>query len=303
MDSKIQSLKDHFGITHPEDWQAVRPEWIIARDGIGDATLNYLRLLLAARGLTLKNDRTPEYWQANLKDVRISHTLGNEEIAGEVDRGVLAPFTILVDTAEQHPFTFQNFYTDGNAERRKPLIVPTESRALGRFPDSLGDYSLDSGVGRCHVERKSMQDAHGTILGWAKKGEDVGRRERFERELEHLSEMEAGLVVVECSLSDLLRLAPVYGRKSAAENAKTLFRSVLAFQQDYAVSWIFADGRRTAEQVTFRWLQRWHEKDQQERKREEARVKRLANGNGKSAAPAAAVATEAVGIEAELAAL
>jgi len=280
LDSKIQSLKDHFGITHPEDWQAVTPAWILSQDGVGQVTLDYLRLLLAARGLTLKGDRTPEYWQAHLKDTRISHTLSNEELLAELgqdggDRGVANPFTILIDTAEQHPFTFQGFRTDGGADKSRPLIIATEPRALGRYPDSLGDYSLDTGIGRCHVERKSMADAHGTFLGWARKGEDAGRRDRFEQELDRLSNIEAGLIIVECSFADLVRLAPEYGRKSAAANARTLFRSVLAWQQDYAVAWQFCDGRRLAEQFVFRWLSRWHEKDQEARKAEEKRIKKL----------------------------
>jgi|GEM_PF-887864 hypothetical protein len=286
LDSKIQSLKDHFGITLPEDWQAVTPAWILSQDGVGQVTLDYLRLLLAARGLTLKGDRTPEYWQAHLKDARISHTLSNEELLKELgedggDRGVVNPFTIIIDTAEQFPFTFQGFRTDGAADKSRPLIIPTEFRALGRFPFSLGDYAPDCGIGRCHVERKSMQDAHGTFLGWARKGEDVGRRDRFEQELERLSEIEAGLVVVECSFADLVRLAPEYGYRSAAANAKTLFRSVLAWQQDYAVAWQFCDGRRLAEQFVFRWLSRWHEKDQEARKEEEKRIEKLRHDQSK----------------------
>lgn len=279
LDSKIQSLKDYFGVTHPEDWQAITPDMILRRDGIGQVTLDYLRLLLASRGLTLKGDRTPEYWQQHLKDVRISHTLANEPLLDDLgqgggDRGVLCPFVVLIDTAEQHPFSFQGMRSSDD----RPLIVNTEFRSLGRFPDSLGDYSLDTGVGRCHVERKSMEDAHGTFLGWTKKGEDVGRRDRFESELEKLSEMEAGLVIIECSFTDLIRLAPQYGRRSAQQNAKTLHRSIIAWNQDFAVNWLFCDGRRVAEQTTFQWLERWDRKDREERKREE---KRLAKVNGK----------------------
>lgn len=277
LDSKIQKLKDHFGISTATDWQGVRPEWILSQDGCGPKTLAYLRLLLAARGLTLKDDRTPEYWQQHEKEARIVEVLGNELVDDDdgnpaaKDRGVICPFTVLIDTAEQQPFRFSALKTDAS-EGNRPLIVPTAFQALGRYPDSMGDYSLDStvgGVGRCHVERKSMEDAHSTILGWARKGEDVGRRDRFEAELARLSEMEAGLVVVECSFVQLIANAPQFGRRSAALNARTLHNSVLAYIQDYSVPWLFADDRRMAEKFVFRWLKRWHDKQVELRKADE----------------------------------
>ena len=283
LDSKIQSLKRHFGITTASDWCGVKPEWILSQDGIGPVTLDYIRLCLAARGLTLKDDRTPEYWKQHLQTAKISHVMGNEEDFDAdaddviIDRGILCPFTILVDTAEQAPFTFQGLRADADQDHR-PLIVPTEFRAIGRHPDSLGDYSLDStvgGIGRCHVERKSMEDAHGTILGF-KKGPDGGpsRRERFEKELANLAEMEAAAVVVECDFQTLIANAPVYGQRTKAQNAKTLHRSVLAWMQDYGVPWLFCGGRRMAEQTTYQWLRRWHDQQIEERKEMEREEKR-----------------------------
>lgn len=304
LDKKIQSLKDHFGIVNAPDWQGVRPEWILSQDGCGPKTLAYLRLLLAGRGLTLKDDKTPEYWQQNKSAARIVETLGNELLEDEdgnpaaKDRGIVAPFTVLIDTAEQAPVTFQGLKTDAD-EGYRPIIVPVEYRSLGRWPRSLGDYSLDSplgGYGRCHVERKSMVDAQSTILGFARKGEDVGRRQRFEDELQALSEMEAGLVVVECSFSEMVAKAPQYGQRSAAQNAKTLFRSVLAFMADYSVQWVFADDRRIAEKTIWNWLKRWYDKQVESRK---AEVK----ANEKRAAGLIQTPTSASKIEAELAAL
>lgn len=276
LDSKLQKLKDHFGISTVHDWQSVRPEWVVSLDGVGPKTLAYLRLLLAQHGCTLKGDKTPEYWQQHQASARIVEVLGNELIDDDdgqpvaKDRGIVLPFTVLIDSAEQQPFTFQGLRSDAN-DGGRPLIVPFEFTSLGRHPESLGDYSLDSpigGRGRCHVERKSMEDAHATILGWARKGEDVGRRDRFERELQQLGEIEAGLVVVECSFTTMVAKAPQYGHRSAAQNAKTLFRSVLAWQQDYRVQWAFCDGRRLAEQMTFRWLKRWYDKGVEQRKEE-----------------------------------
>lgn len=282
LNSKLQQLKDHFGISTVHDWQSVRPEWVVSLDGIGPKTLEYLRLMLAQHDVTLKDDGTPEHWRNNRGAARIVEVLGNELIEDDdsdqpaaKDRGVICPFTVLIDSAEQSPFTFQTLRTDADQGNR-PLIVPVKYQSLGRHPDSLGDYSLDStigGVGRCHVERKSMADAHSTFLGWARKGEDIGRRDRFERELELLSEMEAGLVVVECSFTQLVAAAPQYGVRTAAQNAKALHRSVLSWMRKYRVQWIFADDRRMAEKSTFHWLRQWYEAGMELRKVEAKREK------------------------------
>ena len=54
-------------------------------------------------------------------------------------------------------------------------------QSLGRYPHSLGDYSIDGFEGRVHVERKSLQDVQATVLGWDseyQRREDLpGRRE------------------------------------------------------------------------------------------------------------------------------
>ncbi len=142
-------------------------------------------------------------------------------------------------------------------------MVETVRRCLGRYPISYGDYSLESADGRqsfvgwCNVERKSLEDCQSTILGFAD-----GHRERFEQELENLSRLITGdggcaMVVVECSVEQLLRSAPSHGKKTASQNAKTLLRSILAYQQDYRVPWLFAGSRRLAEIATFRFLERF----------------------------------------------
>jgi len=257
LDSKFETLRNHFGIFQPVDWCSVRPEWITRIDGVGPVTLDHLRIYLAMQNLILLDDRTPEHWKQTLGAVKIGQTLGDPEEPG-ADVGVMNPFTILIDSAEQNPFTFLHFHADADRKNR-PLIVPTDWRPLGRHPESLGDYSIEGFIGRCHVERKSMEDAHGTILGWD------GRRERFERELENLSRLDAALVVVECSLETLCRQAPTH-KQTAQQNSKTLHRSIIAFQQDYSVRWLFCDTRRLAEQTTFRFFERyWHRQHEAEK--------------------------------------
>lgn len=146
---------------------------------------------------------------------------------------------ILIDTREQHPFIFEAY------------DVEKKFHCLG---NNRGDYSIHGFEGQINIERKSMEDAHGTILGWG------ARRENFLKELEFLAGIEFSAIVVESSFETLLAESPEWGEKTAEENRKILFRQVLAWQQDFKVPWIFCDSRRLAEAATFRLLQRFYEK-------------------------------------------
>lgn len=184
---------------------------------------------------------------------------------------------ILIDAMEQHPWTFQGIRADAD-RGYKILEVQTRREALG---PGWGDYSLDGYRSACHIERKSAEDAHGTILGWGE------RRERFMRELENLATVECAAVVVECSLQHLVATAPSRGKKSAGENAKILFRQVLAWQQDYRVPWVFCEGRRMAEIAAYRileryWLRQRHRIKQQEDERQMQRQLSLFTGESES---------------------
>lgn len=244
LDAQIQKLTDHFGIKRPEDWARILPSSVLALHGIGQQTLNHLRLHLAARGLTLRGDQTPAFWQQHLSDAQI----GTVQIAGS-DEAAICPFRVMVDTREQLPWTFQGMRTDADQGYR-PLLVDTLPVALG---DSVGDYAIDGLAYHCHIERKSMNDAHGTILGWGE------RREQFQRTLANLAGMKSSAVVVECSFQELVKSAPSRGKKSAKENAKILHRQVLAWMDDYRVPWVFCDTRRLAEITAFRWMYRYWE--------------------------------------------
>jgi hypothetical protein len=180
-----------------------------------------------------------------------------QKSAGDV---FASPFVVLIDSMEQHPFSFRGVradISDMNAAQRKLfesgqwdgfVQVQTKYKALGA---SNGDYSIEGFEGRCHLERKSMEDCHGTVLGWG------DRRERFKRELANLAEMQSAAVVVECSFGDLLASAPEHGKKSAAENRKILFRQILSWQQRFRVPWMFCDSRGMAELFAYRWFERF----------------------------------------------
>lgn len=170
-----------------------------------------------------------------------------------------SPFVVYIDTAESQPFTFGDIVGDAKDDDRS-VSVRTEYRCLGRHPHSLGDYSGEGLVGHAHVERKSLEDAQSTVLGWESDGQRKkgmpGRRQRFEKELANLAAIPHGLVVVEASFADCLKRMPEWGVKPRATNAKIFARSVNAYLQDYKVPWLFCESRRLAEVATYRWLWR-----------------------------------------------
>lgn len=254
LNTKIKKLAEYFNVQKPEDWTKVLPSSVLAVHDVGEATLNLLRLHLAARGLTLRDDQTPAFWQSHLSEVKI----GTNSIS-QTDIATTCPFRILIDSREQHPFAFAGMMADAS-QGGAPMLVQTEVVSLG---NSMGDYAIDGFIHECHVERKSLQDAHGTILGWG------DRREQFCETLKSLAELPSSAVVVECTLGELLLRAPSRGKKSAGENAKILHRQVMAWMDDYRVPWVFCDNRRLAEITTFRWLYRYWRHRREEQKRAE----------------------------------
>jgi len=254
MESNIAKAAENYGIKRPEDWCEIKPEWVRAVPGCGPSTLDHLRMYLAARGLTLKDDATPEYWQQTLSAARI---------AGQVspaDRAVTLDFTILVDTAEQKPFTFKGYVADADRDDR-PLICPTKFLSLG---PTHGDYSIQGMQGEVHIERKSMSDAHGTFLSHGE------RRERWMRTLHFLASIPTAAVVIECGFFELLMGIESRGKRSKRTLQKTLHRQILAWQIDTGVPFIFHDGpegRRMAESTTLQLLRRHWRKAHSEKKR------------------------------------
>lgn len=246
LDKKIGSIRDRFGIVRMDDWREITPQQILSVPDVGQQTLNHLRLHLAGHGLTLKNDETPVYWQTHLYQAKI----GTTQVSAE-DVAIVSPFTVLIDEQEKLPFTFQGLL-GYSADQSRPIIVRTKRKSLG---PSHGDYSLEGLEGECHIERKSMQDAIGTLLGWN------DRRRRFENTLEFLASCWTSAVVVECTFGQLLLNVDSHGKKSKQENQRSLLGTVLAYQNDYSVAWHFCDTRKLAETVTFRLMQRcWRKK-------------------------------------------
>lgn len=149
------------------------------------------------------------------------------------------PATVLVDTREQHPYSFDAIPAD--VERGGG----TWKVKVDRLALPSGDYSLDGYATAVAVERKSLADLYGTV---------VQGRERFIRELDRLNEMTFAAVVVEAEWSTVLNEPPA--RTQVAP--KTIYRSVLAWQQRFPrVHWLMMPSRDIAEVTVFRILERF----------------------------------------------
>lgn len=143
---------------------------------------------------------------------------------------IVLPFTVVVDTSEQLPWSFQGFKGDAK-EKNAPLVVPQVRASL-----DTGDYSV---VGREHeftIERKSLSDFFGTL---------TAGRDRFERELERMQVMAcASHVVVEGEWSDVAREVGDHSIRPL----KTFTRTVMSWTQRYPrTHWHMLPGRRAAE--------------------------------------------------------
>lgn len=149
------------------------------------------------------------------------------------------PFTVLIDTREQAAFEFRNMenlkrYGGGQ------LIIRTERLAL-----PTGDYSIKGMQDRVSVERKEMGDFF-SCCG--------GDRERFEKQLSRLNQLEFGCMMIEASMDMVMR-----GHRESRLDPESVRGSVIAWQMNYfpRVHWWFCGGKRLAEVTTFRILDRW----------------------------------------------
>lgn len=174
------------------------------------------------------------------------------------DEPVACPFTIVIDSREKRPFSFDGLRANADLGHR-PISV---EKVVTGIPS--GDYTIRLTVDlgglvvpvdwshRIAVERKSLADLFGTVLDG---------RERFEKELGRLNEMQSfACVVVEGQLSDVLSyVTPGPVITSHEVRAMRVDRSIQAWQQRFPrVHWRFEPGRRRAEEATFRILERAH---------------------------------------------
>lgn len=134
---------------------------------------------------------------------------------------------IIIDTREQEPFTFNNFN------------VTTERIAL-----PTGDYSIPGFEDRAAIERKSINDLVGCLMG--------ENRDRFERELSRGARYDLFCVVVESSLEDMSK-----GRYRSEMKPHAALQSIFAFQVRYRVPFLFCGSHPGAEYTTFSLLEKY----------------------------------------------
>ena len=152
---------------------------------------------------------------------------------GPLNKENIIQFIIIQDTREQNPFTFKTI-------RPVPKTVTDTLKT--------GDYSIQGYQDLISIERKSLADAYGTFG----KG-----RERFERELERMAKMQFAAVLIEADWNTILRRPPTRSRLKP----KTIYRSVIAWEQRYGVHFWACTNRAFAEKTTFVMLERfWRDK-------------------------------------------
>lgn len=158
---------------------------------------------------------------------------------------ISCPFTVVIDTREQAPYSFQGL--EANADHgRAPLVVHCERATL-----PTGDYSIRGMERYIVVERKSLSDAYGTF---------IGDRERWERELDRMMKIPSCHVVIEAGW-DEIAAGPV--KVDGAKIGKAVMRSIFAWTIRFPhVHWWAAPSREWGETMTFRILEKFWEADQ-----------------------------------------
>lgn len=121
----------------------------------------------------------------------------------------MTSISIIIDSREQAPYSFD----------RWPVTI--EQAGL-----PTGDYSLAGFEDRAGIERKSIGDLVGCLMG--------KDRERFEKELARLRAYELAAVVIEADLQDLAR-----GRYKSKMKPEAALQSISAFYIRYGVPFLF----------------------------------------------------------------
>ncbi len=129
---------------------------------------------------------------------------------------------VAIDTREQKPYRFPR-------SRRQTLRT--------------GDYSLCGLEDRVAVERKRLEELF-TITG--------RDRERFERELERMAELEYAAIVIEAGLPQILR-----GAAFSHVSPKAVVGSLVSWSIRYRAHVFFAGDRRHANALTRRLLEKF----------------------------------------------
>jgi ERCC4-type nuclease len=144
-------------------------------------------------------------------------------------KAAVPTMTIVIDSREQRPYSFAAWQG-----------APPVTRAL-----PAGDYSVDGLEHRIAIERKSLSDAYGTF---------GGGRDRFERELQKLAEIDFAAVIIEASMWQALMYPPARVQKFTPKHFN---RAWIAWAQRYGVHFLFCETRELAQRQTYLLLERF----------------------------------------------
>lgn len=161
----------------------------------------------------------------------------------------VAPFTVVIDSNEGAPFSFQGIKGRKRNGVQLPVVVKIVRKPMwniGRADHGTGlaDYSIEGLEELVQIERKSIEDLFGTLSS---------RRENFEREIDRLNrQCEAACVLIEGSFGHIASF------KSHGPDPASVIGTMIAWGQRYPkVHWIPAGSRDMAERLAFRFLERF----------------------------------------------
>lgn len=139
-------------------------------------------------------------------------------------------FTVLVDTREKRPWSFDN------------LNVKTTDATL-----DMGDYTLAGYENAFAVDRKSLDDLVGSV-------NPTKGRDRFHRLMKRSTDLYKFAVVIEAPESAMLN-----GEYYSKMHPNSVKGTINAWSDAYDVEFIFADSRENAQLVTLNLLTQWRE--------------------------------------------
>ena len=168
------------------------------------------------------------------------------------------PFTVLIDTSEQHPWTFRGLSANSSkvpgsnppVYENRPLVIACRAANL-----MTGDYTIEGMQNYITIERKSLSDAFSTF---------THDRDRWERELDRMRSIASCHVVIEGDW-EAISAGPV--KLGGANIGKAVMRSIFAWSIRYPhVHWWAMPTREMAEATAFRLLEKFWEDDLWQRK-------------------------------------
>lgn len=157
------------------------------------------------------------------------------------DSFVMCPFVVAVDTREGAPWGFRGLRADAKDDNQ-PIIVRTERMTL-----QTGDYSIKGHEDQIAIERKEKGDAFHCM------GKD---RERFEKQVQRLSLLPHGYVIIEADWMSIWA-----GHQNSQLKPKVIHRTIISWQMRYpSVRWWLCPTRGFSEATAYRILESYWRK-------------------------------------------